>query len=394
MAYTDHDRTILGSLTTVFTPPAPCTYAVGLCSACDVAWWGQTCAPTSVQDDTACWPPTTDGAPEPTEAALLGRGFYSPGLKCPAGYTTACTAVAGGKSQWKVQFQMEAEETFAGCCPTGFHCDNLRGQTCRMVATSTLLPTVSCQSGSSNNFGFTTLPNAEVEALNLYAPMIQIAWKSSDRPETSTTSRSRTISSPTTSVLNPTPTGDEPYGSATTSDDFTLSTGAIAGIAVGAAVVFLLIFATAFFIFRRRRRYMNQIAGGSSTSGDDNDHSYHPPSYTVLAPGSSSSPSNTIAAESKQYYTGHHAMVELGRGHERAEVAADGHGAVEAPMSGHDRAEMFVENWRTPSESPWQQQQQGYGPLRGGVPPPPGYFSAAVAGVGTNPVEMPAQRYT
>ncbi|KAL2193367.1 hypothetical protein P885DRAFT_45445 [Corynascus similis CBS 632.67] len=348
MAYTDHDRTILGSLTTVFTPPAPCTYAVGLCSACDVAWWGQTCAPTSVQDDTACWPPTTDGAPEPTEAALLGRGFYSPGLKCPAGYTTACTAVAGGKSQWKVQFQMEAEETFAGCCPTGFHCDNLRGQTCRMVATSTLLPTVSCQSGSSNNFGFTTLPNAEVEALNLYAPMIQIAWKSSDRPETSTTSRSRTISSPTTSVLNPTPTGDEPYGSATTSDDFTLSTGAIAGIAVGAAVVFLLIFATAFFIFRRRRRYMNQIAGGSSTSGDDNDHSYHPPS-------------NTIAAESKH---------------------------------GHDRAEMFVENWRTPSESPWQQQQQGYGPLRGGVPPPPGYFSAAVAGVGTNPVEMPAQRYT
>ncbi|KAL2165830.1 hypothetical protein VTG60DRAFT_3735 [Thermothelomyces hinnuleus] len=108
MAFTGHHRTILGPLTTVFTPPAPCTYAVGWCSTCDVAWWGQTCAQSSVQDDTNCWPTTMDGAPEPSQAALYGRGFYSPGLECPEGYTTACTAIAGESSQWKVQFLMEA----------------------------------------------------------------------------------------------------------------------------------------------------------------------------------------------------------------------------------------------------------------------------------------------
>ncbi|KAL2177771.1 uncharacterized protein P884DRAFT_306846 [Thermothelomyces heterothallicus CBS 202.75] len=339
MAFTDHDRTILGRLTTVFTPPAPCTYAVGWCSTCDVAWWGQTCAQSSVQDDTNCWPTTTDGAPEPSQAALYGWGFYSPGLECPEGHTTACTAIAGESSQWKVQFLMEAEETFAGCCPTGFHCDNLNGQTCRKVATSTAFPTVSCQDGASNNFGFITVPNAKVRSMNLYAPMIQIAWKSSDRPETSSSSTTTAGSGTTPTTSNPNP-GISPSANTTGDSSSTLSTGAVAGIAVGAAALALLIFASAFFIFRRRRRHMNQTAGVTHPHRGRRAEHYYATAGTVVA--------------------------ELGQDHEHVE--------------------MFAEN-RRPAGG------RGHGPVpaHGGVLPPPGYYHFP-AGSGPNPVEMPTER--
>ncbi|KAK4041645.1 hypothetical protein C8A01DRAFT_14675 [Parachaetomium inaequale] len=393
MAFTNQDRTILGPLTTVFTAPAACTVAHGFCQSCDVAWWGQTCAETTVQDNTDCWPTTTAGAPEVTELPLYGRGFYSPGLECPAGHTSACSAVDGVTSQWKVQFQMEAQETFVGCCPTGFKCDNLKGQTCLMRAKSTTLPTVSCISGSSNNFGFMTFPNSKVTTLNLYAPMIQLAWKASDRPEnwtpptttsdSSTISGSRATSAPTTSLPSSTSTTDpftpvnEPgtFASVAADSASPLSTGAIAGIAVGAAALFLLILAAIIFVWRRRRRHSSALRGGGQ---DPSNSASNPPSYSELG---GSSPS---MEDAKHYYAGN--VAEMGQGHERAEVAGDEHGAVEAPTQGHDRAEMFAGEW-----------QQGQGrteqvPVRGGVsppsPPPPGYFP------GQAPVEMPTEKYT
>ncbi|KAH6855950.1 hypothetical protein B0I37DRAFT_65880 [Chaetomium sp. MPI-CAGE-AT-0009] len=386
MALTDKDRAILGPLTTVFTPPAPCTIAIGLCQSCDVAWWGQTCAETGVEDNTDCWPTTTEGAPEPTKMPLYGWGFYSPGLECPAGYTTACSAVEGVTSQWKVQFQMEPEETFVGCCPEGFRCDNLNGQTCLMRATDTTLPTVSCEGGASNNFGFTTIPNARVPAMNLYAPMIQLAWKASDRPETSTTSTSTstgtstgTTSAPTTSVPSSTPTnGTNPPAT----DDPALSTGAIVGIAVGGAALLLVILTAAIFICRRRRR---QTGGG-----DQLDSASHSLQYAALRTGSPG------VEDSKHYYTGRVAemgqdpqRVEMGYGRERVEIGqgrqwveapAGGESTpVEAPTEGHIRAEMFAEHSRL--------QQQAPMPGPGSMSPPPGYFQRQP------PVEMPARRY-
>jgi hypothetical protein len=69
-----------------------------------------------ITDNSACWPPVTRGAgtaPRP----LHGWGYYSPGLACPSGYTTACTAEHGGRSEWEVQFNLVAGETAIGCCP-------------------------------------------------------------------------------------------------------------------------------------------------------------------------------------------------------------------------------------------------------------------------------------
>lgn len=374
-AFTNRDRTILGPLTTVFTPPAPCTIAVGLCESCDIAWWGQTCGGGGVEDNTSCWPTTTQGAPEPTQLPLYGWGFYSPGLECPAGYTSACSAVDGVTSQWKHQFQMEAEETFVGCCPEGFACDNIQGQTCLMRAKSTEFPTVSCEGGSSNNFGFTTLPNAAVTTMSLYAPMIQIAWKASDRPKTSSSSAttSATTSAPTTTAPNSTSTAN-PNSPATS--DSSLSTGAIAGIAIGAAALLLLTLAAAIFIWRQRRR--NNQLGGWTGGGEPYDSGSNALSYSALraeSPGTS---------ETKHYYTG--GVVEMGRAHGRVEAPTEGHERVEigspqsplgdTPVQGPDGVGMYAANSRPV-------------PIRGegDMSPPPGYFQRPL------PVEMPARWY-
>ena len=134
--------TILGSLTTLFTPPPSCTLAVAAAAPADsnsnsdgllgglggllggrsgdgagsVAFLGQTCTGGRPAVATTCWPSTTSGAPTPT-AGSGGWGIYSPGIQCPVGYATACAATAGGATGWPMQFALRAGETAVGCCP-------------------------------------------------------------------------------------------------------------------------------------------------------------------------------------------------------------------------------------------------------------------------------------
>lgn len=315
MAYTNRERVILGPLTTVFKPPGPCTIAVGACATCGVAFWGQTCGSSGVHDDQACWPATTTGAPDPGET-LTGWGFYSPGLKCPEGYTSGCTAIEGKTTGWKLQFQMEAQETFVGCCPTGFECDNLHGQTCiTIVAKTTSLPTVSCKGSSSNNFGFMTIPNEQVTQLDLFAPMIQLAFKASDQAASSSTTAATTATTPTTSATSapttslPTATPSAETTTPPSTTTTSLSTGAIAGIAVGTAALAFLIAAAAFLLWRRRAPRGRQ-GGPEPLTG--------PPGY------------------------GHHGDSKQFMHHSPATELGEGHGLAEVPASEHQRTEMFA----------------------------------------------------
>lgn len=118
---------VLGPLTTTFTPPPACTVAVAAVTGkflglggkvAPSGWLGQTCSKGGPVDDTSCWPPTSSGAEARTKA-LDGWGYYSPGLDCPAGYATACSATGGGgaKSDFAFQFAPGAKETAVGCCP-------------------------------------------------------------------------------------------------------------------------------------------------------------------------------------------------------------------------------------------------------------------------------------
>ncbi|KAK0630349.1 UV radiation resistance protein and autophagy-related subunit 14-domain-containing protein [Bombardia bombarda] len=235
----------LGPLTTTFIPPPSCTVAVGAVDSGplglgllgrpidNVAVLGQTCTRGRPVDATSCWPPTSSGALSISKSASLGgRGFYSPGVHCPAGYATACSATggSGGGSGWPVQFKLLAGETAVGCCPSGYGCANINGQTCTMVATSTTVPLVTCDGTKSGDFGFQTVPDAKasITAFSLFAPMIQINWQSTDRTEaTSTGSGTSVVPAATPTTVTRTKSTSQP---ATTSGTQSIDTGAAAGI--------------------------------------------------------------------------------------------------------------------------------------------------------------------
>lgn len=166
-------RTILGPLTTTFTPPASCANVFYMTGSTSEYWYGRTgwraqscvgafgnamvsCESqslprsrhrdvsisshpakgslTSQIDATQCWPPTTAGAAYPSPP-FSGWGFYSPGIACPQGHTSACEATANGSAQWPVQYELEEGETAVGCCPTyvdfnGSHCFLCLSRTC------------------------------------------------------------------------------------------------------------------------------------------------------------------------------------------------------------------------------------------------------------------------
>lgn len=110
-------RPILGPLTTEFSAPQECEFAGVQGTPLSVGFWGQTCVGDFLADETTCWPPATAAAPSATPP-IAGWGFYSPGISCPAGYTTACDATQGFRTGWDMQFTMEKGETAVGCCPT------------------------------------------------------------------------------------------------------------------------------------------------------------------------------------------------------------------------------------------------------------------------------------
>jgi hypothetical protein len=120
MSTTTAPRIILGSLYTTYTAPSSC-YDLLVPSGYGIkGWMGQECSDgafNGMLDATTCWPPTTAGAVLPTYP-FGGRGFYSPGLVCPSGYTTACMATAEGQADWPIEYAMTKGETAAGCCPT------------------------------------------------------------------------------------------------------------------------------------------------------------------------------------------------------------------------------------------------------------------------------------
>lgn len=174
---TGQDRTILGPLTATFTQPLQCTTAVAQVSGeALLGRLAEVCGAETGAVDTACWPTTTAGVSGPPKDAP-GWGFYSPGIVCPAGHTSACSATGGllGPKDWSLQYTLSASETAVGCCPNGYACDNLGGQTCVQTTTSLAVPTTDCGSGDN-----AILPRQTATDVTLLAPMFQIVWQSSD----------------------------------------------------------------------------------------------------------------------------------------------------------------------------------------------------------------------
>ena len=125
-------RQVLGPLTATFVPPEECTiFGVqitldGNHSHISGFSLAQGCSESTEVDTTTCWPSIATSL-SILDSTFAGLGFYSPGLICPSGWTSACTAAQlsnGSPSPLKsgtsfnFMFALEPEETAVGCCPS------------------------------------------------------------------------------------------------------------------------------------------------------------------------------------------------------------------------------------------------------------------------------------
>ncbi|KAF2005466.1 hypothetical protein P154DRAFT_571193 [Amniculicola lignicola CBS 123094] len=192
---------LLGPLTTVFEPLPHCSRLHIICPTCATSGYrAQKCKQPGPgeEDDLACWP---GPAKYPTPLwPFKGLGFYSPGLLCPKGYTSACSAASTEQGKGTVgsiatpasfplgqfQFPLIAGEMAIGCCPTGFTCSfRNEYQTCHQAVSSTTISIVTCDTTKTvflNNFQVPfTVDDQLVTTLHMKAPMVQINWQLSDK---------------------------------------------------------------------------------------------------------------------------------------------------------------------------------------------------------------------
>ncbi|KAL2128223.1 hypothetical protein VTI74DRAFT_9479 [Chaetomium olivicolor] len=256
--------------------PASCTVHVLDCATCVGGFRGQQCVIKSgsgqPSDYTGCWPPATAGAGTP-QAPFVGWGFYSPGLACPTGYTAACTAQYGDRPGWDIEFTLIPGETAIGCCPQGFRCTNLNGNTCVAVASTGTHITVTtgmCSGSELVSVSQATFPDVIVittsatdatnsasaavqtvtREMTLLAPMFQLNYRSSDLATLGLSPS--TSMSPSTGLNAATNSPSTPALAA--SGQAGLSTGAAVGIGVGAALGGILFATVVAWVWAKRRR--------------------------------------------------------------------------------------------------------------------------------------------
>ncbi|KAF3767995.1 hypothetical protein M406DRAFT_329041 [Cryphonectria parasitica EP155] len=267
---TNRPRTILGSLTTTFTPPASCAYN---------AWVG------NLDNPYTAWQ----------------------GMECLSGQVNEILYVV------RRDCGFECYNPISGAFP---------GQTCTQTFSATSLTTALCSFdgvglGGSMIPGLGTYPltwtqtttkstvltteTATITALIVSAPMIQINWQASDRAvQTGSTVSSGGSSS--NSVSTPTST------STSTASSGGVTAGTLVGAIVGTAAAVALIAAAAFFIWRRKRqqRGMNtaeaaQLAELQQSSGDNSGrappYDQKPGAYRPAATGWTELDSTTGAYE-------------------------------------------------------------------------------------------------
>ena len=272
-------RSALGPLTTLFEPPQTCTLYGSMVGTIG-GYQAQGCGPSdNLIDEAQCWPRvTTLQTPHPP---FLGRGFYSPGTICPAGYTVVCSSSSASSGQppavattgsdfFSFQFPLIAGEGAVGCCPTGFTCNSISGfaQTCQSTATATQLLAGDCTTGTLEDFkqlvvptvtAFDSGPSQTITEALLLAPLFQLNFQASDLPATTTSSAATTTSSSTTST--PTSTTSitiDANGSNQSAPSPGLSVRAIAAIGVVIPLFLIALAAILGFLFVRRRRRQQQ----------------------------------------------------------------------------------------------------------------------------------------
>lgn len=224
--------TILGPLTTIFTPPSSCISSMSdvfmqilTTSAFDGLLYGPLntiCFPNSYQD--------------------IRNVYYSPGLFCPVGYETACIS-------------FDSTDTVVTCCPTSFTCnyetlfswEYTLGCSSPFAAFSRVITVI-----SSGTILSTTLLTGGVGALN--ALSVAIRFQSTDLVSSTTSTTQQPSYYTETPSPSYRPSTPEPTGPGSSNAGGGLSAGAGVGIGIGTTIGLLALIGAiglAFFFGRR-----------------------------------------------------------------------------------------------------------------------------------------------
>ncbi|KAK8010870.1 hypothetical protein PG990_009835 [Apiospora arundinis] len=174
----------------------------------------------------------------PSAYAGVISQYYSPAASCPFGFTPACTSTN------------EATETVYTCCPTQF--DYKCQSTSFYQWESTLGCVASIISSRTTTWTVLDVENGKTVATTSVgyqgganAFSVQVRFQSSDLITSGQTSPAGSTQTPTFAPST------EAAGASTGSG---LSSGAVAGIGVGAAILFIAIAGAIIMMFRRRKR--------------------------------------------------------------------------------------------------------------------------------------------
>lgn len=245
-------------LTTAFEPPSYCTNsylsncqtdAVSGTLPCFVSVYPEGVCDSNGQ---SCYPPVP--------GVLDNTYLYSPGLSCPSGWSTAWKEVRTPSG--------EDEETTAHCCPTGLTvttygiystwCEGTvtAGEETMIVNGLSQCPssTTAFTFGPDNavqltwvNVDSTTMSISGNAVFTVSAERIGLLYRSSDL--TAAAGASATAGSGSSGSNS----GSSGSGSSASGSDSGLSTGTVAGIAIGAAAVGIIAVLAFFWFFLRRR---------------------------------------------------------------------------------------------------------------------------------------------
>ncbi|RAO73094.1 uncharacterized protein BHQ10_009106 [Talaromyces amestolkiae] len=261
------------------------------------------------------------------------RGYYSPGIACPAGYSTACAVQAGADGiqsalsnlqSFGFVYSATADETAVGCCPTGYQCTNrLSSQWCQHVIASTTQPLITCINGTNGapassttqftlptNVTFTypdTLLSTEVTStvtvtlFTMFATMIQMNFQATDLA--STTSLSSTSLLPSSSLS----TNSSSTGGSSNSSSSNHKTTTIAVSVVIPCVAILIVASLGWFWYRRRAKKQlsaSYQAAQSAEPGPETSISYYGADTT-------SAPSEMLGSPARVEMEGSPVMYEM-----------------------------------------------------------------------------------
>ncbi|CAH0037977.1 unnamed protein product [Clonostachys solani] len=209
------------------------------------------------------------------------EGFYSPGLRCPDGHTTAVSTTFGGEGNWQPIYSLveglkHRESKLTRLDSSFLFQNDGTSQSCIFTQTSTYYNQVDCYSVfSGNNWyeiprtitnrGHGAGPVPYAAHVVVRAPIYQLNFQSSDLPSTNSATDTTTAS---TSDSTADKAAETSANSSASGASQSLSTGAQAGIGVSAGLAgFALIGAIIFFLLKRRRREQEKI--GEPTQWDE-----------------------------------------------------------------------------------------------------------------------------